>query len=221
MALILLPTLDNPELAVFQVADTVLPDFAVGIVMAGIMAAIMSTADALLLQSGTIASQDLFQRFIKKDMSDQQSVWVSRFTVLVLAVIGYFVAVNDPPAVAEVVIFSTTVLGAAFVPVYIAAAWWKKANVPGAITSMIAGTVSSVVWQLTGLVDVTGVDPMGIGIVCSTLALILVSLATQRSHPVPAHVLAAMKETDKIGAIPAHMLTGQNDSLAGQVPKDA
>lgn len=221
MALVLLPTLDNPELAVFQVADTVLPDFAVGIVMAGIMAAIMSTADALLLQSGTIASQDLFQRFIKKDMSDQQSVWVSRFTVLVLAIIGYLVAVNDPPAVAEVVIFSTTVLGAAFVPVYIAAAWWKKANVPGAIASMIAGTVSSVVWQLTGLVDVTGVDPMGIGIVCSTLALILVSLATQRSHPVPAHVLAAMQETDRIGAIPASMLTGQNDSLAGQVPKDA
>ena len=62
---------------------------------------------------------------------------------------------------------------------------------------------------------------MGIGIVCPTLALILVSLATQRSHPVPGHVLEAMQETDKIGAIPAHMLTGQNDSLAGQVPKDA
>lgn len=62
---------------------------------------------------------------------------------------------------------------------------------------------------------------MGIGIVCSTLALILVSLATQKSHPVPAHVIAALKETEKIGAIPAHMLTGQNDALAAQVPKDA
>ena len=186
MALIILPNLDNPELAVFEVAATVLPNFAVGIVMAGIMAAIMSTADALLLQSGTIASQDLFQRFIKKDMTDSQSVWVSRFTVLILAVIGYWVAVNDPPSVAEVAIFATTVLGAAFVPVYVAAAWWKKANVPGAITSMILGTVSSVGWQLAGLVDVTGVDPMlGVGIVCSTLALIVVSLATQKSHPVP------------------------------------
>ncbi|MDN6372031.1 MAG: sodium/proline symporter, partial [Brevibacterium aurantiacum] len=221
MALIILPNLDNPELAVFEVAATVLPNFAVGIVMAGIMAAIMSTADALLLQSGTIASQDLFQRFIKKDMTDSQSVWVSRFTVLILAVIGYWVAVNDPPSVAEVAIFATTVLGAAFVPVYVAAAWWKKANVPGAITSMILGTVSSVGWQLAGLVDVTGVDPMGVGIVCSTLALIVVSLATQKSHPVPEHVVAAMRETDKIGAIPAHMLTGQNDALGGQVPKDA
>ena len=220
MALILLPTLDNPELAVFQVADTVLPDFAVGIVMAGIMAAIMSTADALLLQSGTIASQDLFRRFIKPDMSDRQSVWISRFTVLILAIIGYWVAVNDPPSVAEVAIFATTVLGAAFVPAYVAAAWWKKANVPGAIASMILGTVSSVGWQLAGLVDSTGIDPMGIGIVCSTLAIIIVSLATQRSHPVPDHVLAALRETEKIGAIPAHMLAGQNDALAGQLPKD-
>ena len=220
MALIILPSLDNPELAVFQVADTVLPDFAVGIVMAGIMAAIMSTADALLLQSGTIASQDLFQRFVRPTMSDRQSVWVSRFTVLLLAIIGYVVAVGDPPAVAEVVIFSTTVLGAAFVPVYIAAAWWKKANVPGAIASMLLGTVSSVGWQLSGLVDVTAIDPMGVGIVASTLGIIVVSLATQKSHPVPAHIVAALEETAKIGPIPARMLTGQNDALASQVPKD-
>ncbi|QQT68969.1 sodium/proline symporter [Brevibacterium casei] len=220
MALIILPSLDNPELAVFQVADTVLPDFAVGIVMAGIMAAIMSTADALLLQSGTIASQDLFQRFVRPTMSDRQSVWVSRFTVLLLAIIGYVVAVGDPPAVAEVVIFSTTVLGAAFVPVYIAAAWWKKANVPGAIASMLLGTVSSVGWQLSGLVDVTAIDSMGVGIVASTLGIIVVSLATQKSHPVPAHIVAALEETAKIGPIPARMLTGQNDALASQVPKD-
>src|SRR5699024_12735138 len=92
-------------------------------------------------------------------------------------------------------------------------------NVPGAIASMILGTVSSVGWQLAGLVDSTGIDPMGIGIVCSTLAIIIVSLATQRSHPVPDHVLAALREPEKIGAIPAHLLAGQNDALAGQLPK--
>src|SRR5690606_30822505 len=57
-ALLLVPTLADPEAAVFSVATAVLPSFAVGIVMAAIMAAIMSTADALLLQAGTIASQD-------------------------------------------------------------------------------------------------------------------------------------------------------------------
>ena len=125
LALIIVPNLADPELAIFEVADIVLPAFAVGIVMAAIMAAIMSTADALLLQSGTIASYDLFRRFINPRMTDRQSVWVSRITVLLLAIIGYVVAIVGAPAVAQVVIFSTTVLGAAFVPAYVCAAWWK------------------------------------------------------------------------------------------------
>ena len=114
-----MPNLADPEMAIFEVADMVLPAFAVGIVMAAIMAAIMSTADALLLQSGTIASYDLFRRFINPNMTDRQSVWVSRITVLALAIIGYIVAIVGAPAVAQVVIFATTVLGAAFVPAYV------------------------------------------------------------------------------------------------------
>ncbi|WP_279402286.1 hypothetical protein [Arthrobacter sp. JCM 19049] len=97
-ALLLLPNLANPEIAIFEVADAVLPSFAVGIVMAAIMAAIMSTADALLLQAGTIAGQDIYARFINRKMTDGQMVWVSRITVLLLAVIGYVIAAFDPPA---------------------------------------------------------------------------------------------------------------------------
>ncbi|QCP05220.1 sodium/proline symporter [Brevibacterium sp. CS2] len=218
LALIIVPNLADPELAIFEVADIVLPAFAVGIVMAAIMAAIMSTADALLLQSGTIASYDLFRRFINPRMTDRQSVWVSRITVLLLAIIGYVVAIVGAPAVAQVVIFSTTVLGAAFVPAYVCAAWWKKANTVGAISSMIVGTVVVVAWQFSGLVDVTGIDPMGVGILASTLAMIIGSLATQRTSPVPAHVHEALVETDRVGPIPARLLTGQNPALGGQVP---
>ena len=62
-ALVILPELNDPEQAIFQVAQTVLPSFAVGIVMAAVMAAIMSTADALLLQASTIAAKDIMARF--------------------------------------------------------------------------------------------------------------------------------------------------------------
>src|SRR5699024_7787705 len=82
MGLLVVPGLDNPELAIFEVADTVLSAFAVGIVMAAIMGAIMSTADALLLQAGTIASQDLWARFFQRKMSERTSVNVSRATIL-------------------------------------------------------------------------------------------------------------------------------------------
>lgn len=215
-ALILLPNLANPETAVFAVADVVLPTFAVGIVMAAIMAAIMSTADALLLQAGTIASQDIYARFINKKMSDGQMVWVSRITVLALALIGYGIAAFEPPAVAAIVIFSTTVLGSAFVPSYICAVWWKKANAIGSISSMIAGTLVSVLWQVSGAPDATGIDPMVTGILASTLAMVIGSLASQHSYPVPGHIVRALDETAKVGPIPAKLLMGQDALLAGQ-----
>lgn len=216
LALLILPTLANPEMAVFEVAAAVLPSFAVGIVMAAIMAAIMSTADALLLQAGTIMSQDIYARFINRKMNDKQMVMVSRIIVLVLAVVGFSIAAFDPPSVAKIVIFSTTVLGSAFVPAYVCAVWWKKANTVGAISSMLLGTISSVAWELAGLSGSTGIDPMVIGIVCSTLAMIIGSLLTQRSNPVPAYLITAMQETAKLGPIPAKLLLGQDHTIAAQ-----
>ncbi|WP_279402287.1 hypothetical protein [Arthrobacter sp. JCM 19049] len=65
----------------------------------------------------------------------------------------------------------------------------------GAISSMIAGTVVSVGWQLSGLPDSTGIDPMVTGILASTIAMIVGSLASQRSHPVPEHIARALEET--------------------------
>lgn len=215
-ALLLVPTLANPEMAVFAVAEAVLPPFAVGIVMAAIMAAIMSTADALLLQSGTIASQDIYARFINRNMSEQQMVRVSRVIVLSLAVIGYAIAVVEPPAVASIVIFSTTVLGSAFVPAYVCAVWWKKANAAGAIASMLAGTVSSVGWELSGMPAQTGLDPMVIGLVLSTAAIVVVSLLTQNSHPVPERIRLAIEETAKLSPVPASLRGGQDASLSAQ-----
>ena len=215
-AIVLLPNLVSPELAIFEMASNVLPTFAVGIVMAAIMAAIMSTADALLLQSGTVASQDIYARFFNKNMTDKQMVLVSRVIVLTLAIVGYLVAVVEPPAVAAIVIFSTTVLGSAFVPAYVCAVWWKKANTVGAISSMIAGTVLAVGWELAGFADSTGLDPMVVGIAGSTLAMIIGSLATQQSHPVSEHIARALDETKKVGPIPARLLLGQDSKLSAQ-----
>ena len=215
-ALLLVPTLADPELAIFSVAAAVLPSFAVGIVIAAIMAAIMSTADALLLQAGTIASHDIYARFINRDMSDRQMVWISRLIVLVLAIIGFILAAVDPPGVAAIVIFATTVLGSAFVPAYVCAVWWKKANTVGAISSMTIGTLTAVGWGLADLAATTGLHAMVIGILCSTVAMVIGSLATQRSHPVPVGIQRALDETAKVTPMPASLILGQDSKLSAQ-----
>ena len=116
-------------------------------------------------------------------------------------IIGYLVALVEPPAVAFVVIFATSVLGSAFAPAFVCAVWWKKANTPGAIASMVAGAATSVAWELAGLATTTTIAPVTAGLTASTVAIVVVSLATQQRSPVPRHVLAAMEETARVGPI--------------------
>ena len=208
-ALVILPELNDSEQAIFQVAQTVLPSFAVGIVMAAVMAAIMSTADALLLQASTIAAKDIMARFFLPAMTERQMVLISRAMVLLIAVAGIGLAIWQPPAVFSLVIFATTVLGSAFVPSYVCAVWWKKANAVGAVCSMIAGSVAAVVWKLCGS---DAIDPMVAGIASSTVAMVVGSLATQRTHPVPADIVDAMIEAARVAPVT------DNPQLAAQFP---
>ncbi|MDO4760816.1 MAG: sodium/proline symporter [Corynebacterium sp.] len=217
-ALLILPALDDPQQAIFEVAKTVLPNFAVGIVMAAVMAAIMSTADALLLQASTIAAKDLFGRFMIKDMNERQMVWISRGAVLLLSFGGIVLAFWQPPAVFGLVVFATSILGAAFVPVYVCAVWWKKANAIGALASILTGTLVVIVWQQAGLSDSTGLDPLISGLAASTLAMILGSVLTQRSHPVSAEIIAAMDDAASITPSTYKLDKGNDPTLAHQFP---
>src|SRR5699024_12088170 len=77
---------------------------------------------------------------------------------------------------------SSDLLGSAFAPAYVCAVWWKKANAPGAIASMIAGSVGAIAAQLLGLSDSVGLDPMLVGIVLSIIAIIEIGRASCRER---------------------------------------
>ncbi|MFW6344525.1 MAG: sodium:solute symporter family transporter, partial [Sediminispirochaetaceae bacterium] len=172
--------------------------------------------DSILLQVGTVASRDIFWRFIKKDASDKHMVWVSRILILAFGVIGILVALIQPPGVFAIVIFTTSVLGSAFMPAYICAVWWKKANIPGAIASMIGGAATAFFWELLGINDKTGFHEMLVGLVVSFILMIVVSKATQKSHPVSEEILNAMDEAHRVGPIPPDMLAAAEANLAAE-----
>jgi len=213
MAILILPGLDDPEMAIFRIADKLLPAAVTGLVMAAIMAAIMSTADSLLLQTGSIASRDLYERFINPNASEKQMVFVSRGLVLAIAVIGYAVALVEPPSVFSIVIFATSVLGSAFLPAYVCAVWWPKANTPGALASIIVGASVAFIWEYAGLVDSTQLHPMLTGVVSSSVTMFVVSLATQKISPVPEYIRDAMQVTTTIGPIPKRFLSATEFGL--------
>ena len=194
LSIVIVPELTDPEVAIFQAAQKLLPAAATGIVMAAIMAAIMSTADSLLLQTGSIAARDLYERFIDPNASERQMVRVSRWLVLAIGVLGYCVAVIQPPTVFGIVVFVTSVLGSAFLPAYVCAVWWKRANTPGALASMVTGAGVAFVWQWAGLDSATGLHAMLAGLLSSSASMILVSLATQRVAPTPPKIIRLMNE---------------------------
>ena len=138
---------------------------------------------------------------------------VSRGLVLAIGIGGYVVALIEPPAVAFVVIFATSVLGSAFAPAFVLAVWWKKANTPGAIASMVTGATTAVFWELADLATTTTLAPMAAGLLVSTTAIVVVSLATQRWSPVPTHVRVALEETARVGPVPERLMAMSDFAL--------
>jgi sodium/proline symporter len=213
LAVLILPELDDPEMAIFAAANLLLPAAVTGLVMAAIMAAIMSTADSLLLQTGSIASRDIYERFINPKASERQMVMVSRGLVLAIAVIGYIVALYEPPTVFAIVIFATSVLGSAFLPAYFCAVWWKKANTAGALSSMVVGAAVAFGWEVAGMVETTQMAPMTAGVACSITTMIVVSLLTQKISPVPESIREAMDEAAAVRPIPERLMAATDMSL--------
>lgn len=135
-------------------------------------------------------------------------VWVSRGLVLGIGLVGYYIALREPPTVFAIVVFATSVLGSAFLPAYVCAVWWRKANTPGAITSMIMGASVSFLWSSPlGLEEASGLHSMLAGVLTSTVTMIVVSLMTQQFRPPPAHVVEAMDEAARVRPIPEALLS--------------
>ncbi|MDY4173460.1 MAG: sodium/proline symporter [Evtepia sp.] len=118
-----------------------------GVVLAGIMASTMSTADSQLLTAAAGVSQDLMQDFAGIKMTAKQSLTVARITVAGIAVVAAFLAWNPDSSVFRIVSFAWAGFGASFGPVMLFSLFWKRTNKQGALAGMIAGAVMVFVWK--------------------------------------------------------------------------
>ncbi len=125
--------LANPEIAR-------LPNWVVGLVAAGGMAAALSTAAGLLLVISTSVSRDLFRTF-KPDMTEKNELRIARLAAAGAVVLAGYFGVNPPGFVAEVVAFAFGLAAASFFPVIIMGIFSTRMNKEGAIAGMICGLV--------------------------------------------------------------------------------
>lgn len=152
-----------------------------GVILAGILAATMSTADSQMLVAASGVSENIIQDFLGKKLTERQGVLVARGTILVIAVIGLFLARDPNSSVFGIVSFAWAGMGAAFAGVMICALFWKRTTLQGALAGMISGGAMVFIWKylvrpMGGLLDIYELLP---AFLVSLAMIIIVSLATK------------------------------------------
>ena len=162
-------------------ATSSLPPLLAGFVMAGILAATISSSDSYLLFAASALSKNIYQGICKKDATDKQVMTVSRITLLVLAAIGIVIALDENSVIFQIVSFAWAGFGATFGPLMLFSLFWKRINKPGAIAGMISGAGMVFLWKL-GISKLGGafaIYELLPAFIFSSVCIVVVSLLTK------------------------------------------
>ncbi len=150
-----------------------------GILLAAVLAAIMSTADSQLLVTSSALTEDLYRVIIRPRATDRELVWVSRSTVIGVAVVACIIALKPDSSVLDLVAYAWAGFGATFGPLILMSLYWKRMTRNGAIAGIIGGGATVLVWKQLhgGLFDLYEIVP---GFVVSVGCILLFSLLDKK-----------------------------------------
>ena len=151
-----------------------------GVILAGILASTMSTADSQLLAASSSVSENIIGGVFGKELNGKMRMIVARGCLIAIAVLGIFLAKDPNSSVFSIVSFAWAGFGAAFGPVILFALFWRRANKYGAIASMISGGVMVFLWKyvisnLGGIFDIYELLP---AFLTGCIFMVVVSLLT-------------------------------------------
>ncbi len=175
-----LTTSSEAENVFILLATNLLPAVLAGLVMAGILAATISSSDSYLLIAASAFSKNIFQGLIHKKASDKQVLVISRITLLAITGVAIIIALDENSVIFNIVSFAWAGFGATFGPLMLMSLFWKRINRWGAIAGMIGGGVMVFVWNLAirplgGIWDVYELLP---AFIFSCICIVVVSLLT-------------------------------------------
>ena len=148
-----------------------------GILLAAILAAVMSTADSQLLITSSSLTEDVYKVFINPQATDRQLVRLSRLAVAVVAAIAVAIAWDPDSSVLGLVAYAWAGFGATFGPLVLMSLYWKRMTLAGALVGIVLGGLTTIVWgQLSGgIFDLYEIFP---GFIVSMLGIVVGSLAS-------------------------------------------
>ncbi|WP_028660996.1 sodium/proline symporter PutP [Nocardioides insulae] len=175
-------TLDDPEAIFLAMGQILFHPLVAGIMLAAVLAAIMSTISSQLLVTSSALVEDLYKAVFKTNASQKQLVFLGRMCVLVVAIIASALAWEQSDTILGLVAYAWAGFGASFGPVILLALYWRRLTAAGALAGMVVGAVTVVIW---GNVDVLTDNLYEIvpGFALNLIVAVLVSLATYKPDP--------------------------------------
>lgn len=160
----------------FMSTTTVIPTLIGGILLAAATAFIITTGDSYLLSGATNITYDIYAKKINPNATDQQKFKMTKWWILILGIAGYII-LQFFPSILAIQYWSYTIYGAGITPAVLAALIWPKVTKAGGLSSMVAGTILTIIWEATGMSAQLGTILVAVPV--SVVVLILVSLCTQ------------------------------------------
>lgn len=168
------------ENILITMSTSFLPPLIAGVVMAGILAAIISSSDSYLLIAASSVAKNIYQGLFKKNATDKQVMRVSRITLLVIAVAAAVIALDPNSKIFDIVSFAWAGFGATFGPMMLFSLFWKRTNRAGAVAGMVGGAAMVFFWKLVirplgGILNIYELLP---AFIVSAICILVVSLLT-------------------------------------------
>ncbi|MGR3976871.1 sodium/proline symporter PutP [Acinetobacter sp. 1207_04] len=169
----------NSETVFMELTKILFNPWIAGIVLAAILAAVMSTLSCQLLVCSSTLTEDFYKAFIRKNASQKELVWVGRLMVLLIAVLAIALASNPESQVLGLVAYAWAGFGAAFGPLILLSLFWKRMNLAGALAGMIVGAVVVILWKNIPVFADTKIYEIIPGFISAMIAIIVFSLITR------------------------------------------
>jgi sodium/proline symporter len=175
-------TASGAENIFITMATKSLPAILAGFVMAGILAATISSSDSYLLIAASAFAKNIFQGVVNKKASDKQVMLVTRITLLAIAVIAAIIALDENSVIFTIVSFAWAGFGATFGPLMLFSLFWKRTTRAGAIAGMVGGAGMVFLWKLViskagGVFAIYELLP---AFIFSAICIVVVSLLTAK-----------------------------------------
>jgi len=166
--------LNDSEKIFITLSQLIFNPWIAGFLLAAILAAIMSTIDSQLLVSSSVLTRDIYHALLRKDASNKELVWVGRATVIIIAIIAWYISTDENSSVLQLVSYAWAGFGAAFGPLVILSLYNQNITRTGAIAGMVVGSLTVIIYKNLegGIFDIYELLP---GFILAWIAILVFS----------------------------------------------